>query len=410
MQCMEIYLLQLKLLLHRFAFIEIINEVFLSYIGIGTTKKIYYDKLINFDLQRFADDDKTEEPTEKRRKDAREKGQVGKSQELNTAFVLLMGFFILRILWEYIYGNIAEFTVYIYSNLPESTSIETIRELFIEIMILLAKTSFPIMISILIIGLAINLFQVGLVFSTQRLEINLEKLNPINGFGRIFSKRSLVELIKSIFKILIIGSFLYMYLKDQMPFMPYLMYTDLAKSLEEIAKIIFIMVFKVIAIFMIMAVLDYAYQQWQLTQDLKMSKQEVKDEHKQMEGDPKIKGKIRQKQRQMAMMRMMQEVPKADVIITNPTHLAIALMYKQGMVAPVIIAKGQDLVAERIKQIAREHKITIVENKPLARALYDSVQVGDIVPHELYQAVAEVLAYVYRLKKRIPKQARQSAA
>ena len=400
MQCMEIYLLQLKRLLqfHRFNFIN-------------TYEKFPKNKLPIFDLQRFAEgEDKTEEPTEKRRQDAKKKGQVARSQELNTAFVLLMGFFILRILWEYIYGNIAEFTVYIYTHLPESTSVETIRELFIGIMILLAKTSFPVMVAIMIIGLGINVFQVGLMFSTEKIEPKLSKLNPINGFGRMFSKRSLVELVKSIFKIMVIGSFLYMYLKDQIPFMPYLMYLDLGRSLEEIASIIFNMVFKVIAIIIIMAILDYAYQKWQTTQDLKMSKQEVKDEHKQMEGDPQIKGKIRRKQREMAMMRMMQEVPKADVIITNPTHLAIALMYKQGMVAPLIIAKGQDLVAEKIKQIAREHKITIVENKPLARALYTSTEVGDVVPHELYQAVAEVLAYVYRLKNRVPKQTQQSAA
>ena len=409
MECMRIYLLQLKHLLHRFVYIETQDKISddLSYKdSIGPSYK-----LPNFDLQRFAEgEDKTEEPTEKRRKDAKAKGQVARSQELNAAFVLLMGFFCLRILWEYIYTNISEFTVYIYTHLPESTSIETIRELFISIMLLLAKTSFPVMIAIMIIGLGINIFQVGFMFSTQKIELKLSKLNPINGFGRIFSKRSIVELIKSIFKIIIIGSFIYMYLKDQIPFMPYLIYFDLGRSLEEIANIIFNMVFKVIAIIIIMGILDYAYQRWQTTQDLKMSKQEVKDEHKQMEGDPQIKGKIRRKQREMAMMRMMQEVPKADVIITNPTHLAVALMYKQGMIAPVVIAKGQDLVAERIKQIAREHKVTIVENKSLARALYAATEVGDIVPNELYQAVAEVLAYVYRLKNRVPKQAQRSAA
>ena len=412
MKCMEIYLLQLKRLLHRFIHIETRGLFSSSIVCFNHTCDVKTScNLPNFDLQRFAEgEDKTEEPTEKRRKDAREKGQVARSQELNAAFVLLMGFFCLRILWEYIYTNISEYTVYIYTHLAQSTSIENIRELFIGIMLLLAKTSFPIMVAILIIGLGINIFQVGLVVSTQRLNINLGKLNPINGFGRIFSKRSLVELIKSIFKILIIGSFIYMYLKDQIPFMPYLMYFDLARSLEEIANIIFNMVFKVIAIIIVMGILDYAYQKWQTTQDLKMSKQEVKDEHKQMEGDPQIKGKIRRKQREMAMMRMMQEVPKADVIITNPTHLAVALMYKQGMVAPLIIAKGQDLVADRIKQIAREHKITIVENKPLARALYAAAEVGDMVPNELYQAVAEVLAYVYRLKNRVPKQAQRSAA
>ena len=359
------------------------------------------DKFKNFvfDLQRF-DGEKTEEPTPKKRADARKKGQVAKSQELNTAFVLLAGFLILRILWEYLYVNIAEYTVYLYSHITQNMSTEGITELFIGIMILLAKTVIPVMFAILIIGLGINVFQVGLMISTEKLEPKLSNLNPINGFGRIFSKRSLVELFKSIFKIIVIGYFLYLYLKDQIPLVPQFIFFDLPHSLATIADIIFTMAFQVIGVIMIMAAADYAYQQWQTTQDLKMSKQEVKDEFKQMEGDPQIKGKIKQKQRQMAMQRMMSEVPKADVIVTNPTHLAVALSYKKGMIAPLVIAKGQDLVAEKIKDIAREHHILIVENKPVARALFEAVEVGGTVPAELYQAVAEILAYVYKIKHR----------
>lgn len=352
-----------------------------------------------FDLQRF-DGEKTEEPTSKKREDARKKGTVAKSQELNTAFVLLIGFLILRILWEYIYVNIAEYTVYLYTHLSQTTSTESISELFIGIMILLAKTVMPIMMSILIVGLAINCFQVGLMVSTEKLQPKLENLNPINGFGRIFSKRSIVELFKSLFKIIVIGYFLYLYLKDQIPILPQFIFFDLPQSLATAADIIFTMAFQVVGVIMVMAVADYAYQRWQTTQDLMMSKQEVKDEYKQMEGDPQIKGKIKQKQRQMAMSRMMQEVPKADVIVTNPTHLAVALRYKKGMIAPLVVAKGQDLVAEKIKQIAREHHILIVENKPVARALFEACEVGGTVPAELYQAVAEILAYVYRIRHR----------
>ena len=300
-----------------------------------------------FDLQRFADGEKTEEPTSKKRSDAAKKGQVAKSQELNTAFVLLVGFFILKLLWESIYGNIADYTVYTFSHLMRSMDTEFVIELFIGIILIFFKTALPIMLAIMVVGLAINFYQVGLLFNTEKLEPKLSNLNPISGFGRIFSKRSLMELVKSLMKIAIIGG----------------------------------------------------DQKWQLTQDLKMTKQEVKDEFKQMEGDPQIKGKIKQKQREMAMMRMMQEVPKADVIVTNPTHYAIALQYEQGMTAPVVIAKGQDLVALRIKEIARESRVPIVENKPLARALFATVEVGGSVPQELYKAVAEVLAYVYRLKR-----------
>ena len=350
-----------------------------------------------FDLQRFAGE-KTEEPTSKKRADARKKGQVARSQELNSGFVLLVGFFGLKLLWDSIYVSIATYTTYVFTNLNQTVDTENILRIFIGMVMILAKTAFPIMIFIMIIGLVINFFQVGLNFNTESIEFNLDKLNPINGFGRIFSKRSLVELVKSFFKILVIGFFLYRFIHEQILAMPQFMFFDLTTSLTLVAEIIFRMAFIVIGVIMIMAVMDYGYQKWQTSQDLKMTKQEVKDEMKQTEGDPQIKGKIRQKQRQMAMARMMKEVPKADVIITNPTHYAVALSYEQGMVAPTVIAKGQDLVAQRIKEIGREARVPIIENKPLARTLFAAVQVGDSVPQELYQAVAEVLAYVYRLK------------
>ena len=350
-----------------------------------------------FDLQRFAGE-KTEEPTAKKRADARKKGQVARSQEVNSAFVLLIGFFGLKLLWDSIYVSIATYTTYVFSNLNQTVDTENILRIFIGIVLVLAKTAFPIMVFIMIIGLAINFFQVGLNFNTESIEFKLDKLNPINGFGRIFSKRSLVELVKSFFKILVIGFFLYRFIHEQILAMPQFMFFDLTTSLALVAEIIFQMSFIVIGVIMIMAFMDFGYQKWQTTQDLKMSKQEVKDEMKQTEGDPQIKGKIRQKQRQMAMARMMKEVPKADVIITNPTHYAVSLAYEQGMIAPSVIAKGQDLVAQRIKEIGREAHVPIIENKPLARTLYATVEVGDSVPQELYQAVAEVLAYVYRLK------------
>ena len=351
-----------------------------------------------FDLQRFAGGEKTEEPTATKRADARKKGQVGRSQELNTAFVLLVGFFTLKLLWDSIYLSIASYTTYVFTNLNQSVDTENIIHIFIGIIVVLAKTAFPVMFAIMLIGLAINFFQVGLNFNTESIEFKLDKLNPINGFGRIFSKRSLVELAKSFFKILVIGFFLYRFIHEQILAMPQFMFFDLTTSLALVAEIIFQMAFIVIGVIMIMALMDYGYQKWQTTQDLKMTKQEVKDEMKQSEGDPQIKGKIRQKQRQMAMARMMKEVPKADVIVTNPTHYAIALSYQQGMSAPLVVAKGQDLVAQRIKEIAREARVPIIENKPLARAIYAAVQIGDVIPQELYQAVAEVLAYVYRLK------------
>ena len=359
-----------------------------------------YDSRFVFDLQLFADDggEKTEEPTAKKKSDARNKGQVAKSQELNAAFILFVGFWTMKILGTYTYGEIAAYAAYIFGNLNTTVDTETVMRLFLGIIIVLLKTAFPIMVAIMIIGLAINIVQVGWNFMTEPLGFDLGKLNPINGFGRIISKRSLVELLKSLFKILIIGLFLYENLKDEILQMPKLLYLDLNVSMTKIADIIFMMAFKICAIFFVLAILDYMYQKWEHNEQLKMTKQEVKEEFKQTEGDPQIKGKIRQKQREMAMSRMMQEVPKADVIVTNPTHFAVALRYSDGMRAPEVIAKGQDLVALKIKEVALATGVVIVENKPLARALYAAVEIGGTVPPELYKAVAEVLAYVYHLK------------
>ena len=352
-----------------------------------------------FDLQLFAGE-KTEEPTAKRRADALKKGQVGRSQEINAAFVMLAGFFVLRMLGGDAVDEIMNYSVYIFGNLNFDVNEETIMQLFISIVILLAKTSIPLMLFIMVIGLAMNVAQVGFNFSTEKLSFNPGRLNPISGFGRIFSKRSLVELAKSLVKIAIIGSLVYMNLSEELWQMPKLIFVDIFAGAAQISDVVFNLAFKIIGLFMVMAVLDLIYQKWQNTQDLKMSKQEVKEEFKQQEGDPQIKGKIRQKQRQMAMSRMMKEVPKADVIITNPTHLAVALKYEAGMPAPVVLAKGQDAVAQKIKELARENSVPIVENKPLARALYAAVDVGGSIPQELFKAVAEVLAYVYKLRHR----------
>ena len=353
-----------------------------------------------FSLQRFADGDKTEEPTAKKRQDAAKKGQVGKSQELSTAFVLLIGFFVIKALWEQIYANIAGYTIYIFGHLNQNVDVENVIQLFIGMGVIFVKTAMPIMLAVMVVGLAVNFFQVGLNVSTDKIQPKFDNLNPINGVGRMFSKRSLVELVKSVLKIVVIGFFIYNYLKDEIFTMPQFIFYDLGTSLAKMSEIIFTLAFQVIGVIFVLAVLDFGYQKWQTTQDLKMTKQEVKDEFKQTEGDPQIKGKIRQKQRQMAMSRMMQEVPKADVIVTNPTHFAVALKYEKGMTAPVVVAKGADFVAQKIKSVGRENDVPLVENRPLARALYASTEVGDSVPRELYQSVAEVLAYVYRLKHR----------
>lgn len=357
------------------------------------------DNGFRFDLQLFAGE-KTEKPTAKRQNDARSKGQVGKSQEISAAFVLLSGFLALKIFGPAIYDEIVGYMMYIFAHLYQPIDVESVMRLFLGMIVVLAKTALPIMLVIMITGLAINFFQVGIIFTTEPLQFKLDNLNPINGMGRIFSKNALVELVKSVLKILIVGLFVYRYLMDEILQMPKLITANLQMVMHLIGSVILLLAFKIVAVFMVLAVLDYLYQKWQHLDGLKMSKQDIKDENKQSDGDPQIKGKIRQKQREMAMQRMMQEVPKADVIVTNPTHFAVALKYESGMRAPVIIAKGQDLIAQKIKEIGREAKVVIVENRPLARALYATTEIGDVVPPELYKSVAEVLAYVYRLKNK----------
>lgn len=353
----------------------------------------------SFDLQLFAGE-KTEDPTAKRQADARKKGQVGKSQEVNSAFVILSAFVALKILGGYMYQQMAAYMIFIFANFPQEITIQSVMYILMDIMLVLAKTALPIMLSIMVIAIVVNVYQVGFNFTLTPLMPKLEKLDPINGAKKMFSKRSLVELVKSILKIIIIGYFIYQFLKEQMGYLPELIFSDIFASLQFFSGMVFDLAFQICGVLIVLAAIDFMYQKWEHKQSLKMSKQDVKEEMKQSEGDPQIKGKIKQKQRALAMQRMMQEVPKADVIVTNPTHYAVALKYAEGMTAPVVVAKGQDLVAQRIKEIAKEAKVVIVENKPLARALYAAAEVGDIVPQELYKSVAEVLAYVYRLKKK----------
>ncbi|WP_110953256.1 flagellar biosynthesis protein FlhB [Anaerosinus massiliensis] len=377
-------------------------EIFILYYG-RWDKSQSQDKAnryFDFDLQLF-NGEKTEEATPKKKADAKKKGQVGKSQEINSTFILLMAFFSLKILGSYIYDQIAYYMIFVFSNIPENITTEVVMNIFFDVVILLMKTALPIMLSILVVSLIVNLFQVGINFTFEPIMPSLSKLNPISGMQRMFSKRSLVELLKSIFKILIIGYFIVGFLKKEIVHLPKLVYVDIYEALRMVSTMLFSLAFQICEVLLVLAVLDYLYQKWQHNESIKMSKQDIKDEAKQSEGNPQLKAKIKQKQRAIAMQRMMQEVPKADVIITNPTHFAVALKYEKGMMAPVIVAKGQDLIAQRIKSIAKEAKVAIVENKPLARALYATTEVGDVVPHELYKSVAEVLAYVYRLKKKL---------
>lgn len=357
--------------------------------------------LDHFDLQRFAGE-KTEEATPKRKEEARKKGQVAKSMEINSVFVIVSAFLTLKVIGSYIFDQLAGYMKFIFSNLVlDDFTITSVQQVFIGFSIVFLKTALPVMCVIVVVALSVNFMQVGFAFSMEPLMPNFNKINPISGFGRLFSKRSLVELCKSLLKIAIVGGFVYRFMMKQTRQVPSLISAELIDSLHLVASLILDLVFNISTVLFIMAVFDYMYQWWENQESMKMSKDDIKQEYKQAEGDPQLKGKIKERQRAMAMQRMMQDVPKADVVVTNPTHFAVALKYDPEMAAPIVVAKGQNLIAQKIKDLAKEHKVPIVENKMLARALYAGVEISQPVPHELYQAVAEVLAYVYKLKKRL---------
>lgn len=358
------------------------------------------NKVSFFDLQLFAGE-KTEEATPKRKSEARQKGQVAKSNEFNSAFILLLAFFSLKVLAPAMYDESLKLMEHFFTMVPQSDfTIMTAEDLFVDFSSSFLKLILPIMLVIVSVSIIINFLQVGFLFTLEPLQPDFSKLNPITGFGRLFSLRSLVELAKSVVKIVIVSYFVYGFIMDKASTIPQFMLLDLEDVLPRIGELVLSLAFQILTVLLILGILDYYYQWWQNKDSMKMSKEEVKEEAKQAEGNPEVKSKIKEKQRALAMQRMMQAIPSASVVVTNPTHFAVALKYESSLAAPLVIAKGQDLVALKIKEIAKENSIVIVENKPLARTLYASVEIGDYVPEDLYQAVAEVLAYVYQLKNK----------
>lgn len=357
-----------------------------------------------FDLQLFADGDtgeKTEKATPRRREEARKKGQVFKSNDLNSAVVLVVGTVAVFLTFPYILESFKSFTtIFILERSLHEFSNQYAYQLFVETLLIIGKMVFPIFLATFIAALLITYLQVGFVFSGEPLVPKLERLNPIEGFKRIFSKRALVELIKSLLKVLITGYIVYAVIRKNFFVFTHMVDMELIACVKAMSMIIFEIAIKVGIVFIIIGVLDYIYQWYEYEKSLKMSKYDIKQEYKETEGDPQIKSRQRQIQREAAMRRMMAEVPKADVVITNPTHFAVVLKYEaEKMEAPVVIAKGQDFMALKIKEIAKENDVIIVENPPLARTLYYAVDIGKQIPEDMYQAVAEILAFVYKQKK-----------
>ncbi len=362
-------------------------------------------KLLFMDLQLFADSgtgEKTEKATPRRREEARKKGQVSRSQDLNGAVILIAGMAVVFVTAPYMMEQIESFTrLYFLERTLETFDDAFVMSVVVESCFLMAKVCLPVMGACFIAALAVSLMQVGFVVSPEALAPDLNRMNPIEGFKNKFSLRAVMELLKSLAKIGITGYIVYTVLKDKFYVLPRFMDMSINAILPTLGDIVLEMAIKVGIVFLIIGIIDFIYQTYEHEKSLKMSKYDIKQEYKQIEGDPQIKSKQRQKQREISMKRMMTEVPKADVVITNPTHYAVALKYEaEKMEAPVMIAKGQDYLALKIREVAEEHKITIVENPPLARMLYASAEIGQAIPEDLYQAVAEVLAFVYKQQKR----------
>ncbi|MFF2752581.1 flagellar biosynthesis protein FlhB [Psychrobacillus sp. NPDC058041] len=358
---------------------------------------------LRLDLQFFAGE-KTEKATPKKRQDSRKKGQVLKSADVTSAVVLLSVFLFLFFSASFLRTELFSFFSVTFTKymLIKTLTIETVLEIYKSLLMEMAKILLPIMGVAVVAAIAANFFQFGLLFTTEPLKFDLKKIDPIKGLKRIFSLKAVIELLKSILKISFIGSVTTLILWMNLEKVLSLSFKTAWDTLSTVGWLTGMMGIAASCVLLFISVLDFFYQRFDYEKNLKMSKQDIKDEHKNSDGDPIIKSRIRQRQREMAMRRMMQEIPTADVVITNPTHFAIALKYDdESMDAPTVVAKGADFVAQKIKLIAKENDVIMVENRPLARAMYDQVEIGQRIPDEFFKAVAEVLAYVYRIKQKI---------
>lgn len=349
----------------------------------------------------MAAEDKTEAPTPKRRKELRDKGQVARSPEVGTAVTFLLAWLALKAFGQDTMRTLSDLLTFSFQNIKQPDVTDTaLMHLGISLAMLFARVVLPFAGIMAVGGLVVNIAQVGFHVTTKALRPQFSRVNPASGAKRFVSIRSLFELLKSMAKIAIVGFVAFKALSDHVNQLALLTGGDLKAGMTLAADIGMELLLKVGLAFLVLSVADFMFQRWQFEKSIKMTKQEVKEENRSAELNEQIRGRIRSLQRQMARQRMMQRVPQADVVITNPTHYAVALQYDSTkMAAPRVVAKGQRLIAQQIKDLARAHGIPLVENKPLAQALYRAVDVDREIPRDLYKAVAEVLAFIYKLKQ-----------
>ncbi|WP_052590563.1 flagellar biosynthesis protein FlhB [Halobacteriovorax marinus] len=348
-----------------------------------------------------SDAEKTEDPSAHRIEEFRKRGEVASSKELTSVLVLAGSLMTLGLSMVYMYEVLSEFIEWLYhldvSTAYTAKSMNTIVNKLVTVSL---KSVAPIFLVTLSIGVAANMAQIGVLFSPDVLEWKPDRINPLQGIKRLFSMKSLVEAIKGVFKFIFILGIVYFFLKDEMHTFGGFFHLDFFQSFLYGKGFLIRLGFAIVVGLIVIAIGDFAYQKFSYKKKLMMTKEEAKQEHKQQDGNPEIKQRIRAVQREMSQRRVMSEVPKADVIVTNPTHISIALKYDpETMISPEVIAKGADVLALKIREIAKGHDIPIVENVPLARGLYKTVKEGQGVPRNLYKAVAEVLAFTYKLKR-----------
>lgn len=369
--------------------------------------------ILAYDLQMFAKDgpggEKTEPATAKKLKEAREEGKVVKSRELSAAVDLLVLFLVLKIFMSYVAQGMIEAFGTFYTKIPDvvadnadGMTVRSAHTMMRYALVDVIKIIIPFLLIGLVVAILINILQVGWKVTAKPMKPDLNKFNPISGFKRIFSKDSLFELLKSILKVGLIAYVAYNSVKKNSDQLLFLYDIELTQAVMLVGGIILDTGIQIALVYLILGAADWAYQKHKFNEDMKMTKQEIKEEFKNTEGNPEIKGRQRQRMREASQRRMMQDVPKADVVITNPTHLAIAVQYDPEVAkAPVVLAKGADYVAMKIREAAKEHNVEIIENKPLAHSLYGSVEIGQEIPPELYHPVAEILAMLQKYKNKV---------
>ncbi len=347
--------------------------------------------------------EKTEKATPKRKQDERKKGNVFTSREMVTVSCLLAAFLALRLLLPGSLAALQEMMAgyFVLGSSQTSVTEKDAAKFFLDGCFMFGRTALPLLVICGLTAVVITLAQTKMLFSAKSFEFKGERINPLNGFKRMFSLRSVVELVKSLIKITVLLYLIYSVMKKELLTLPKLMDMQPLQAMIRTGEILMSIVLKAGLIFAFLAAADYFYQWWEYEKNLRMTKQEVKDEYKQTEGDPQVKGKIRSMQQQRARRRMMQNVPSADVVIRNPTHYAVAILYDQHKHrAPVVVAKGADALALRIVKVAEENGVYVTEDRPLARALYENVELDREIPENYYQAIAQVLAFVYSLRKK----------